>query len=116
MIGPFFPACSTCQCWNGDMCELISDICDRGEIWGPSEDFIAEHPEVFYLVAHRDSLSELTRRRRIELRRLRISQLRRMAEVAEARADWRPSERKTSQYLQFAYSCRREIERLRALS
>ena len=69
------------------MCELISDICDRGEMWEPSEDFIAEHPEVFYLVAHRDSLSELTRRRRIELRRLRISQLRRMADLFSGKTE-----------------------------
>jgi len=107
------------------MCELISDICDRGEMWEPSEDFIAEHPEVFYLVAHRDSLSELTRRRRIELRRLRISQLRRMARCADLLVDRLLDEehdgcefswRWFGRVIKFRDACLAEIERLRALS
>ena len=106
------------------MCELISDICDRGEIWGPSEDFIAEHPEVFYLVAHLDSLSELARRRRIELRRLRISQLRRMTDRADMLATTaempyyaRFEKKRIAERLRrFIAACLAEIERLRALS
>lgn len=127
MIGPFFPSCSTCQCWNGDMCELISDFCDRGEMWEPSEEFITEHHEVAYLVAHRDALIERTG---VRLRRLRISQLRRMAEAckslfsraietSERRApEFPPAERIiaiNTRVRRFRAACLAEIERLRGM-
>ena len=132
MIDPFFPACSTCQCWNGDMCELISDVCDRGEMWEPSEDFIAKHPEVVYLVAQRGSIADHLRRRIAELRRLRISQLRRMSQLCgdlEARSllyaancqgmNWRRYHDRKRPIIdrvdRFRAACLAEIERLRGM-
>ena len=46
----FHKNCRSCICWNGDMCELISHICENGEQWLPSADFVAAHPEVAALV------------------------------------------------------------------
>ena len=66
------------------MCELISDFCDRGEMWEPSEEFITEHHEVAYLVAHRDALIE---RAGVRLRHLRISQLRRTRDAIASKVD-----------------------------
>jgi len=42
----FHRNCRSCVCWNGDMCKLISHVCENGEQWRPSAEFVTAYPEV----------------------------------------------------------------------
>ena len=63
----FHKNCRSCICWNGDLCELISHICENGEQWRPSAEFVATNPEVAALADFAERMREDASRLRSEI-------------------------------------------------
>ena len=78
----FHKNCRSCICWNGDMCELISHICENGEQWRPSAEFVAAHPEVAVLADFAEEMRASASRFSVALDAVRADLAARDAEIA----------------------------------
>lgn len=79
----FHKNCRTCICWNGDMCELISHVCENGEHWRPSTKFVMVHPEVAALADFAEEMRASASRFSDALDAVRADLAARDAEIAD---------------------------------
>lgn len=79
----FHKNCRSCICWNGDMCELISHVCENGEHWRPSAEFVAAHPEVAALADFAEEMRASASRFSVALDAVRADLAARDAEIAD---------------------------------
>lgn len=79
----FHKNCRTCICWNGDMCKLISHVCENGEHWRPSTKFVMVHPEVAALADFAEEMRASASRFSDALVAVRADLAARDAEIAD---------------------------------
>lgn len=79
----FHKNCRSCICWNGDMCELISHVCENGEHWRPSTKFVMVHPEVAALADFAEEMRASASRFSVALDAVRADLAARDAEIAD---------------------------------
>lgn len=106
----FHKNCRTCICWNGDMCELISHVCENGEHWRPSTKFVMVHPEVAALADFAEEMRASASRFSDALVAVRADLAARDAEIAKMQEQFREfAERSESD----AMELRKEISDLK---
>lgn len=85
----FHKNCRSCICWNGDMCELISHVCENGEHWRPSTKFVMVHPEVAALADFAEEMRASASRFSVALDAVRGELEAMRSELESTRKGWK---------------------------